>query len=469
MAAGVPYGDYLLVRRIGSGAMAEVFLARRKGHKGFEKQLVIKRLMPHLSSNPRFADMFVNEARLAALIDHPNLAHVSDFGEVGGTYFLAMEYVGGLTLADFLDTTGRLTHGVAARIAIDLLEALHAIHTARSLDGAPMRLVHRDVSTRNVMLRNDGAVKLLDFGIAIPSTAAPSGEKIGTRGFMSPEQTAGRALDARSDLYSVGVLLYRMIAGAMPPEGDPDPSLANVPRELAEIISAALAQDPDERPGSARQMQSALEVFLAARGAEGTRSHLASLVLGARRVSSDAGMGLMERLTRVTRMTRAVEETSSAKTPASAKLLLAGVGLAAAAALALLVSMITSESPRELPTLEVASAPPDPPVGPASSTVAATASVAPATEPLGELERPASAPARPRAPKHGTLAVDTSPWSEVYLDGRRLGVTPLEEKNVAAGPHLLDLVQPESGVKKRLRVVIKGGSVKSVYQDLGGR
>src|SRR5688500_17657362 len=111
MSAGAPYGDYQLIRKIGTGAMAEVFLARRVGQRGFEKQLVIKRLMPHLCAKPRFAEMFVREARLAALIDHPNLAHVSDFGEVNGTFFLAMEYVEGLTLADFLSCVGRVSPG----------------------------------------------------------------------------------------------------------------------------------------------------------------------------------------------------------------------------------------------------------------------------------------------------------------------------------------------------------------------
>src|SRR5262245_45195134 len=139
--------------------MAEVFLAKKLGPRGFEKQLVLKRILPHLSASERFTALFLKEARLAALIDHPNLVHVSSFGEIDGDYYLAMEFVDGITVADLLAMFGTLTAGVTARISIDLCSALGAIHTALDGTGKAMELVHRDVTPRNVMLTRDGNVK----------------------------------------------------------------------------------------------------------------------------------------------------------------------------------------------------------------------------------------------------------------------------------------------------------------------
>ena len=274
VAEGVPFGEYRLLRRLGGGGMAEVFLARREGPAGFRKDLVIKRILPHLARSEGFVRLFLHEARVAALIDHPNLVHVSAFGEIDGEFYLAMEYVDGFTLADLMQRVGKLTPGAACRIGTDLLEALDAIHSARDADGRPLELVHRDVSLRNVMLTRAGAVKLLDFGIAVVQGdgAAP---KMGTRQFMSPEQQVGGALDGRSDLYMVGGLLRSlMVGGAGQRTGAP----SEIPAPLWSTIESALQETPAHRPSSARAMLADLEIFLASRGAEGTRTHLADLL-----------------------------------------------------------------------------------------------------------------------------------------------------------------------------------------------
>ena len=278
MADGVPFGEYRLLRRLGVGGMAEVFLARRQGPAGFQKDLVIKRILPHLARAPDFVDLFLKEARVAALIDHPNLVHVSAFGEIGGEYYLAMEYVDGLTLSQVMRRVGVLTPGAAARIATDILEALNAIHSARDAQGEPLGLVHRDVSPRNVMLTRDGAVKLLDFGIAATRDEDTS-SRMGTPRFMSPEQRDGAPQDARSDLYSVGLLLHSLITGELPDRAiDPRPRPTTIPEVLWPTIDSALAADRNQRSPSARGMQAELEMFLASRGVEGTRTHLAYLL-----------------------------------------------------------------------------------------------------------------------------------------------------------------------------------------------
>src|SRR5687767_12275109 len=263
MSKGARLGELWLQRRLGAGGMAEVFLARREGPSGFEKQLVVKRLLPHLSRNSRFTEMFLREARLSALIDHPNFVHVSAFGEEDGQYYLAMEYVDGATIKQLLEIFGTFSPGVAARIAIDLLDALHAIHNATALDGRPLHLVHRDVTPSNVMLTASGTVKLLDLGIAV-SEDEGTPARAGTKKYMSPEQARGAPLDARSDLYCVGLLLALMLEQAAPPP-------------LQAIIRRLLEEDPNARPSSAREVQDALEQFALSRGREGTRGALAKL------------------------------------------------------------------------------------------------------------------------------------------------------------------------------------------------
>ncbi|MEO1336947.1 MAG: serine/threonine-protein kinase, partial [Myxococcota bacterium] len=197
---GTPFGDFRLLRPIGQGGMAEVFLAQRSGPQGFRKQLVIKRLRPKWTTSETHVALFRKEARYAALIDHPNIAHVSDFGCVDDRYYIAMEYVDGLTLQEFLDVSGPLRSGVAARIMIDVLDALEAIHTTRDLGGRLLGLVHRDLTPRNVMVTRKGSVKLLDFGIAIAADEINPADA-GTRKYMAPEQVRGEVVGRRADVY----------------------------------------------------------------------------------------------------------------------------------------------------------------------------------------------------------------------------------------------------------------------------
>src|SRR5688572_8563032 len=295
--AGIPFGEYRLIRRLGSGGMAEVFLAKRVGPGGFEKNLVIKRILPHLSASPRFTELFLKEARLAALIDHPNLVHVSSFGQIDGQYYLAMEYVDGFTVADLLSRVGSFTAGVACRIAVDLLGALHAIHSAK--------LVHRDVSARNVMVTRDGTVKLLDFGIAVSREDAAL-TAMGTKRYMAPEQILGTQVDHRADLFGVGVILYELISGEAPPgasEGRIE-RIDDIPEPLWKTVERLLSHSVEKRPSSAREVQAELEMFLASRGLEGTRAHLADVIdqVAPQRMTP---LRVLSRITQMTNLTRA--------------------------------------------------------------------------------------------------------------------------------------------------------------------
>lgn len=494
MASGSPFGAYRLVRRLGAGGMAEVFLARREGPGGFEKHLVIKRILPHLAGHAELVEMFLREARVAALIDHPNLVHVSDFGEIDGEHYLAMEYVDGFTLTEVVRRIATLTPGAAVRIAVDVLEALSAVHAARGPDGQPLGLVHRDVSPTNVMLTRDGVVKLLDFGIAVAKDDDTS-RRMGTRRFMSPEQLAGAAQDARSDLFSVGVLLYALITGRAPypelpievPERPDD-----VPEDLWPTMQSALHPDREARPESARALQAPLELFLSTRGAEGTRSHLASVLQSVLPARSPAERAVSRLTAQLGSWTRAVTGTLGTRSeaeptegaaptvalaapeaprPSRAPLILSLLAFGLFAAIG--VSAVRGRGDAEFTAEPVAAAPraPEP-----------TAPPQPAPQPEPEPEAaptPAPPPEPPRAkpaprrrarpkpkPSPGRLTIDTRPWTEVFLGDRRLGMTPLQGIELPSGRHRLRLENPKVGLETTLTVRIRPGKETRIKKAL---
>jgi eukaryotic-like serine/threonine-protein kinase len=460
VTAGVSFGDYRLIRRLGAGGMAEVFLAKRVGPRGFEKQLVIKRILPHLSASQQFTEMFLDEARLAALIDHPNLVHVSDFGEIGGSYYLAMEYVDGLTVNDLLRLLGTASPGVAARIASDVLEALHAIHTARSRDGEPLRLVHRDVSARNVMVSRDGAVKLLDFGIAVKAEEATS-DAIGTRRYMAPEQLKGGPIDERSDLFSVGVLVFEMLT-AEAPEGLEIVRPETIPIELWSPLSRALAADPSERWSSAREMQGAFELFLASRGLEGSRAYLGDIVqnLAPKRGPLERAL---TRFTRITNLSR-IESSSEGELQKRSKVAMIAFASGCALVVITLVAILAYDPPPPItdpaPVVIVPGEPKEPPI----------VEIAPEPEPPPPPEVHEIEP-KQRAKKtivagSGKLTIDTQPWTAVYLGGKKLGITPMEGVRVPSGTHEIELKNPDLGISRRIRVTIRANQTTRVRKTL---
>ncbi len=514
MSAGIPFGEYELIRRLGTGGMAEVFLARRVGPGGFEKQLVIKRILPHLSKESRFTELFLNEARLAALIEHPNLVHVSAFGQVDDQYYLAMEYVSGLTLADLLTRVRVLDAGSACRIAVDVLDALHAIHIARDHHGAPLRMVHRDVNPRNVMIAQNGSAKLLDFGIAV-SNSKKTKQVMGTREHMSPEQFRGEAVNARSDIFCVGVLLFEALTAELPFRGCPEGTAPHHPRisaELWELIAPALSIEPQDRPADARTFQRSLEAFLATRGIEGARSRLADVVSSVAASSSSKPAGLIARITRLTRLTGILDDsdsdhngqgaTNSGRLVPLAGLVAVGLGATTLAFVSLKFMIrsdqveyqsITSEiapspgtkpkemTPRWVDHRSAAAASPLRPApnprrtqGPTPADAGQTESAPPRArqpQPLARQRRGTAkkraGPARTRTKKkHGRLTIDTQPWTEVYLKGRKLGMTPMAGIKLPAGRHELLLKNPALGVVRKIRVRIRSGRVTRIRRSL---
>ena len=298
MAVGIPLGPYRLVRRLAAGGMAEIFLARQEGKDGFRRDLVVKRILPHLAADPEFARMFREEARLAPRLSHPNVVHIYDFGsspdEDGGeTYWLAMELVRGVDLraligraleeARSVGRRGAIPAHHAAKIGSFVCEALAHAHSLR-IDGRAAGVVHRDLSPSNVLVSFDGAVKLADFGIAKAMSGGRAREETGhgvvkgKHAYLSPEQARGEPLDARSDLFNVGILLFEAIAGEpLFPHEDhrlskqlsaagklhrPERIDALLPPAVASIVKKALSPSRGDRQADALALRAELEAYL---------------------------------------------------------------------------------------------------------------------------------------------------------------------------------------------------------------
>ncbi|HSD90185.1 MAG TPA: protein kinase [Kofleriaceae bacterium] len=278
----VRLGRYTLLRPLGAGGMAELFLARADGIEGFMKLCAVKRILPHKAKNERFVRMFLNEARLVAGLDHPNICHVHDIGREGGEYYFAMEYVHGQDLARIMHTAPhrviRLEN--ALHIALGVCAGLHHAHEARDESGKMLDIVHRDVSPSNVLISYQGSVKLVDFGVAkAASVISETREGVvkGKYGYMSPEQCLGETLDRRSDVFSVGILLWEMTVGRRlyKSNGDlatlqrvvyvdaPRPTrfIPEYPPVLERIVMKALSRDRQARYQSAQELQLDLESF----------------------------------------------------------------------------------------------------------------------------------------------------------------------------------------------------------------
>jgi serine/threonine-protein kinase len=224
---GIPFGKYQLVKRLARGGMAEVFLARQSGPEGFNRMVAVKRILPHLVDSQDFVRMFLDEARLAAQLSHPNVVHIYDFGKVDEHYFIAMEYVDGVHAGDLIRRaeSERLPDVLVARIGADACAGLHYAHELRESEGRALQVVHRDVSPPNLLASYDGAVKLVDFGIAKAVSSIDEtrpGVVKGKFAYMSPEQTIGQKLDGRSDVFSLAVVLWELLVGrVMVPRQDP--------------------------------------------------------------------------------------------------------------------------------------------------------------------------------------------------------------------------------------------------------
>jgi len=295
-------GKYQLVSKLATGGMAEVYLARAAGPAGFEKTLVLKRILPHLAEDSQFVEMFLAEARLAAQLDHPNVVQIFDFGEEEGTWYLAMEYVDGVNLRVLARKAGaaglELPPGHCARIIASACEGLAYAHERTDpATGASLGLIHRDISPDNILLSRQGAVKVVDFGIAKAAGQehqTRTGVLKGKLAYMPPEQLQAHPVDLRVDVYALGVVLYELLTGQKPFEAHTEASIMQailfeplipvserrleLPPELVRIVDRALAKTREERYPDCRSFQADLERYLVSTGEPVGPWQLAQLV-----------------------------------------------------------------------------------------------------------------------------------------------------------------------------------------------
>ena len=295
--------DYELLEKIAAGGMAEVWKARLKGEKGFEKIVAIKKILPHLSDNEEFITMFIDEAKVAANLTHPNIAQIYELGKFGDTFFIAMEYVSGKNLRNILNYCKALNvmlpPSIVAFIGVKLCNALDYAHRKKDHSkNQPLNIVHRDISPQNILVSMDGEIKLVDFGIAkatIKAANTVAGSLKGKLLYMSPEQAEGKNIDHRSDIFSLGNLLYECLTGSRLVDGDSELSILkkvreadfipprqinpNIPARLEHILLKSLQKDVENRYSTARELERELKTFMKIEKMHITESDVAEFLI----------------------------------------------------------------------------------------------------------------------------------------------------------------------------------------------
>ena len=295
------FGRYELLRKIATGGMAEIYLARQAGIEGFEKLLVLKRILPHLAENEEFVEMFLHEARVAVRLNHPNVVQIFDLGEADGAFFIAMEYIHGEDARRIWRQSELVGNPIpvplVCRIVMDAAAGLDYAHKRTDASGAPLRIIHRDVSPQNLLVSFEGAVKVVDFGIAKAAdqaTQTRSGVLKGKYSYMSPEQASGKEIDNRTDQFALGIVFYELLTlrrlfkrsndiqtltavsecKVAPPSG----LNSRIPEGLDAIVMKALARNPNDRYRDLSEMQMAIEEWLLVNQQPSSPSHLAAFL-----------------------------------------------------------------------------------------------------------------------------------------------------------------------------------------------
>jgi hypothetical protein len=484
-------GKYRLLELLATGGMGEVFVAQ-PDDGGAETQVVVKRILRHLAADTDFLQMFLNEARIAAMLAHPNVVRILELGVDDGTYFMAMEYVRGCSVRALLHkVAARGEHvpaAVAAAICNQVLAGLHYAHTYRDSKRQVSGVIHRDVSPDNVLVGFNGVVKVADFGIA--KALRPDDVTTRTRmlkgklAYMAPEQLEGQPVDPRADIYSMGVVLYELMTGRRPFEAPTDALLVHrllsgdrprPPRELNPAISSeleavmlrALARHPEDRFSSAQAMAEAL-AFL---GTVDVGRHLEGLFAPGERAApapkATAGtVALSPVIPASELLTVAVSPTTVspapvAPPPPARKRIWVAAGVAALAAVTL--ALVSGRGGRGK------AAQPEAPPAEAPVVAAVTPPPPPAPSPSAPVETPVHSEARaakekpPRPAKTGKVVFRVYPWAEVIYRGKSLGVTPLAPIETPAGPQTFTLRNNQLAQSKEVRISVPAGGV-SVYK-----
>jgi eukaryotic-like serine/threonine-protein kinase len=470
------FGPYHLVRRLGVGGMAETFEATRVGAGGFEQRVCLKRVLPAFSGDPEFVSRFQREATLAARLRHTNIVGVGDFGEVDGVHYMTLELVDGVDLRSFLKSSprGKLSPETVALIGLDLAYALEHAHAS---------LVHRDISPSNILLSRSGETKLADFGIAKAidnARATASRSAKGKIPYMSPEHMRGEAVDGRSDLFSLGVVLFEAAAGVHPFDGTHDVETMqkildgdrrslkdvapDIPAPLREIIERMIETDRDARTPSATRL---IEELAALAPPPGVRQALAATV-EAHRGGPKARLHVRARdeerdtdLSRPPVPAQSVVEREAAPSQLADRKRGRPVMLAGALLALLLTAAAGARWLDHSAQMPQEASVPAPPPAAAQASVAVPAPVPPSA-PVSVPPTPKpSEPLRPARVNRGWLHVVVQPWGNVWIDGIWMGRAPVKAR-VLKGRHVVKVgrelpsqtrvVRVEAGSRREIEI-----------------
>ena len=516
----VSFGKYELVSRLAAGGMAEIFLARTKSIQGFEKYLVIKRILGHRTQDPEFVRMFLDEARVAATLDHPNIVQIYDVGHVDNEYFIAMEYLRGHNLIEIVRAGAKLGYAKpplehVVSTLTQVCAGLHYAHEKRDFEGRSLEIVHRDVTPQNVVVSFDGSVKVVDFGIAKAATREVetlAGTLKGKIGYMSPEQCRGGNVDRRSDIFAVGIILFELTTGKRlyhersdfdtlkkiieGPVPSPRDLLPFYPAFLNAIVVRCLQKNPDDRYQTARDLHADLDAFARdnqlVTGTVPLSQYMERIYadeLATHKSADAAAMATAAQVTMTGSSASYLGESSRRTSSPMATPLAAArrqhmvrLGLQATIAvlLVLLGGGVVFWQTRRADLARQGAAPVAAAMPAAQPAAAATGAMAPKTTapvagvppvagaaipgaPLAAASAPPNmAPAHSRPPaKPGDahITVASEPRCELLVDGTPYGATPLIDLAVPAGKHTVVLLNSAAGVRETKKVVLREGEL----------
>ncbi|MDP2274516.1 MAG: serine/threonine-protein kinase [Archangium sp.] len=500
-------GRYRLLKLLATGGMGEVFLARQEGPAGFTKTVVIKRILRHLASDQNFIDLFLNEAKLAAQLQHPHIAQVFGLENEGNTWFISMEYVHGRSLRDIIGAAReqglKVPPRIAARLASQALQGLHFAHELTDSRGRPLGILHRDVSPENLLVAFTGVVKLVDFGIAKAMSGAVTrvGRPKGKLSYMAPELTiSGAEVDRRADVFAMGIVLSEALTLQQPPntpktleeaqgqrqQYQPDPSL---PKGLNDILTRAMSPEIDGRFTTAAAMSEALEAWLmtsAQTVVPGDIVGFLAALFGNAAIEANAGVALDDGVLGTTGVlaarrpgtqplsipslqpVRAISEPLPQDDGPQSLIwpILVGSSTALLVGFVLLLALW----PRAQPPMEV-EAPPVPAVAREVVIPSQVEFDAPLPVELPDAGAQVKAPAKPKPPvkraaKTGKVTVRVNPWAQVMFGGKNLGTTPLPAIDVPAGTATFVLKNDQLGVTRKVSVKVPAGGSVVLKADL---
>ena len=516
----VSFGKYELVSRLAAGGMAEIFLARTKSIQGFEKYLVIKRILGHRTQDPEFVRMFLDEARVAATLDHPNIVQIYDVGHVDNEYFIAMEYLRGHNLIEIVRAGAKLGYAKpplehVVSTLTQVCAGLHYAHEKRDFEGRSLEIVHRDVTPQNVVVSFDGSVKVVDFGIAKAATREVetlAGTLKGKIGYMSPEQCRGANVDRRSDIFAVGIILFELTTGKRlyhersdfdtlkkiieGPVPSPRDLLPFYPAFLNAIVVRCLQKNPDDRYQTARDLHADLDAFgrdnQLVTGTVPLSQYMERIYADELATHKSADAAAMATSAQVTMSGGSSasylgESSRRSSSPQATPLAEARrqhvMRMVLQAGIAVLLVLLgggvvwwktRGASPQPgVQTTGGAIMPAAQPVAPSGAPAVAAKNSAPATAMPGQPSAPVAAAAsaaalpsmlpphpKPAAkPGDAHITVASEPRCELLVDGVPYGATPIIDLAVPGGKHTIVLLNSSAGIRESQRVSLREGEL----------